>query len=95
MKFILFIIVLAVVGLAVTNPDEAKFREHVKQKTGIAGSVGMAVADAITGDKKGAVKRDNYLVASRFYVGGDGIIPRADLAWGVAGQFFETDKGKK
>ena len=91
MKFLLLLIVVAG-GLAFTNPTEADFREHVRQKTGIAGTLGMAVTDLVSGNGKGGIQRDNFIVASRYYVGGDGILPRQDLAWGVAKQFIEIKK---
>lgn len=75
--------------LAATNPDEADFREHVREKDGIAGSLGLALTDLLSGGK-GGIRRENYLVASRFYLGGDGVIPRQDLAWGIAGRFIES-----
>ena len=77
--------------LALTNPDEADFREHVRQEDGIAGSLGLALTDLLSGGK-GGIRRENYLVASRFYLGGDGVIPRRDLAWGVAGFFIDCHK---
>ncbi|MCA1963394.1 MAG: hypothetical protein LDL31_05560 [Prosthecobacter sp.] len=92
MKKLLFLLLAVVFVLAVTNPSEADFREHVRQREGIAGTVGMAVADLLTGGKKGGIHRDNYLVMSRFYLGGDGILPREDVAWGVAGFFFEIKR---
>ena len=73
MKIPLLLLAAIAVVLAITNPSEADFREHVRQKEGVAGTVGMAVADLLTGGKKGGINRDNYLVASRFYLGGDGI----------------------
>jgi hypothetical protein len=91
MKFLLLLIVIAG-GLAFTNPTEADFREHVRQKTGIAGTLGMAVTDLVSGSGKGGIQRDNFIVASKFYVGGDGVLPRQDLAWGVAKQFIEIKK---
>ena len=90
MKKLLFLLAAIAVVLAITNPSEADFREHVRKKEGIAGTVGMAVADLLSGGKKGGIQRDNYLVASRFYLGGDGILPREDIAWGIAGFFIET-----
>jgi hypothetical protein len=90
MKTPLFLLAAIAVVLALTNPSEADFREHVRKKEGIAGTVGMAVADLLSGGKKGGIQRDNYLVASRFYLGGDGILPREDIAWGIAGFFIET-----
>ena len=90
MKKLLFLLAAIAVVLAITNPSEADFREHVRQKEGVAGTVGMAVADLLTGGKKGGVQRDNYLIASRFYLGGNGILPREDIAWGIAGFFIET-----
>lgn len=90
MKKLLFLLAAIAVVLAITNPSEADFREHVRKKEGVAGTVGMAVADLLSGGKKGGINRDNYLVASRFYLGGDGILPREDIAWGIAGFFIET-----
>jgi len=90
MKIPLLLLAAIAVVLAITNPSEADFREHVREKEGVAGTVGMAVADLLTGGKKGGINRDNYLVASRFYLGGDGILPREDIAWGIAGFFIET-----
>ena len=53
--------------------------------------VGIAlVADLFSTGKKGGIQRDNYFIASRFYLGGDGILPRQDVAWGIAGYFFEV-----
>lgn len=90
MKKLLFLLAAIAVVLAITNPSEADFREHVRKKEGVTGTVGMAVADLLSGGKKGGINRDNYLVASRFYLGGDGILPREDIAWGIAGFFIET-----
>lgn len=89
MKFPILLLIIAAVALAVTNPNEAAFREHVRQKEGIAGTLGLAVADLVSGGKKGGIQRDNFIIASKFYVGGDGVLPREDVAWGVAGQFIE------
>lgn len=93
MKYLLFLLLAAAAGLAFTNPNEADFREHVRQKEGLAGTLGLAVADLVSGGKKGGIQRDNYFLASKFYVGGDGILPREDIAWGVAGRIFEI-KGR-
>ena len=90
MKMPLLLLAAIAVVLALTNPSEADFREHVRKKEGVAGTVGMAVADLLSGGKKGGINRDNYLVASRFYLGGDGILPRENIAWGIAGFFIET-----
>lgn len=92
MKLPLLLLIIAAVGLALTNPSEADFREHVRKKEGIAGSLGLAVADLVSGGKKGGIQRDNFIVASKFYIGGDGVLPREDVAWGIAGQFIELKK---
>lgn len=92
MKLTLVLLALIAAALALTNPSEAEYREHIRQKEGIAGTVGLAVADLVSGGKKGAVQRENYFLASKYYVGGDGVLPREDLAWGVAGQFIEIKK---
>lgn len=86
---LLLLIVIALVVLVVTNPSEADFREHVRRETGLAGQFGMVVADLLSGGKKGGINRENFFVASRFYVGGDGILPRKNVAWGIAGRFIE------
>lgn len=90
MKKPLFLLAAIALVLAFTNPNEADFREHVRQKEGLAGTLGMAVADLFSTGKKGGIQRDNYFSASRFYLGGDGILPRQDVAWGIAGYFFEV-----
>ena len=82
------------VVLALTNPNQADFRDHVREKEGIAGTLGMAMADLLSGGK-GGIQRDNYLVASRFYFGGDGVIPRQDLGWGIAGMIFESGNSRR
>lgn len=90
MKKLFFLLAAIVVVLALTNPSEADYREHIRQQQGIAGSVGMAVADLITGGKKGGIQRENFIIGSRFYLGGNGVLPRENLAWGVGGQFIKT-----
>ena len=45
-KLLLILIALAVV-LAVLNPSEADYREHVREKQGVAGSAAMAVTSAL------------------------------------------------
>jgi hypothetical protein len=90
MKMPLLLLAAVAMVLALTNPGEADFREYVRKKEGLSGTLGMAVADLLSGGKKGGINRDNYLVASRFYLGGDGILPREDIAWGVAGFFIES-----
>ncbi len=92
MKLPLLLLTIVAIGLAVTNPNEASYREYIRQKEGLPGTVGLAVADLVSGTKKGGVQRDNYIVASKFYIGGDGILPREDIAWGVAGKFIEIKK---
>ncbi|HYF35353.1 MAG TPA: hypothetical protein VD994_08705 [Prosthecobacter sp.] len=88
MRIPLIIVAVVLAILVFTNPDEAKFRDHVRKESGIAGQFGLVVTDLLSG----GVKRENYLLASRFYIGGDGILPRRELAWGIAGQFIEIDQ---
>lgn len=89
MKLILILIIIAAGALFFTNPNEADFREHVRQQEGLAGTLGLAVADLFSGGKKGGINRDNYFLCSRFFVGGDGVLPRRDIAWGIAGQIID------
>ncbi|TDU81372.1 hypothetical protein EI77_00680 [Prosthecobacter fusiformis] len=92
MKLPVLILIVVAAILAFTNPSEADYREHVRQEAGIAGTVGLAVADIVSGGSKGGVQRQNFLLASKFYVGGDGVLPREDVAWGIAGQFIDIKK---
>lgn len=89
MKRLIFFLLVIGIGLGLTNPNEADFRDYVRQQAGIAGQVGLAVTDLLSGSNKGGIKRENFLIASRFYIGGDGILPKQDLAWGIAGKFIE------
>ncbi len=86
--------IIAVVALVVTNPDSEDFRAHIRERDGIAGTVGLAVTDALSGPG-GGIQRANYLVASRFYVGGDGVLPRQDLGWGAAGLIFDVPESDR
>ena len=43
MKKLLYLPAAIAMVLFLTNPDEAEFREHIRQKQGIAGTIGMAV----------------------------------------------------
>jgi hypothetical protein len=88
MKKALVVIIALVAALALTNPGEEAFRNHVRERQGIAGSLGMAAAELLGG----GIKRENSGVASRFYLGGDGLLPREDLAWGCAGKIWDIKK---
>ena len=96
MKKLLLVLILLAGALALTNPNEADYREHVRQKEGLAGSVGLVVADLMASGPKGGIRRDNFILASRFflasrfYLGGDGLLPRETLAWGIGKQFIEN-----
>ncbi|OYW76823.1 MAG: hypothetical protein B7Z37_07115 [Verrucomicrobia bacterium 12-59-8] len=92
MKLILFLLISLSVVLAFTNPNEAEFRSHMQQKYGIAGSLSLKVASIFSAGTSTGVSRDNYILFSRYYIGGDGILPRTDLAWGVAGKFYDIDE---
>ncbi len=89
MRLIIFLLISLLVVLALTNPNEAEFRSYMQQKYGIAGSLSLKVASIFSAGTSTGVARDNYVVFSRYYIGGDGILPRTDLAWGVAGKFFD------
>ena len=95
MRLIIFLIISLLVVLALTNPNEAEFRSHMQQKYGIAGSLSLKVASIFSAGTSTGVSRDNYILFSRYHIGGDGILPRTELAWGVAGKFFDVDEGDK
>ena len=90
MKKLLLVLILLAGVLALTNPNEADYREHVRQKEGLAGSVGLVVADLMASGPKGGIRRENFILASRFYLGGDGLLPGETLAWGIGKQFIEN-----
>ena len=95
MRLIIFLLISLIVVLALTNPNEAEFRSYMQQKHGIAGSLSLKVAAIFSAGTSTGVSRDNYIILSRYYIGGDGILPRADLAWGVGGKFFDIGDGDK
>lgn len=88
-KLLLILIILAG-ALMLTNPNEADYREYVRQKEGLAGSVGLVVADLIASGPQGGIRRENFIFASRFSMGGDGLLPRTTLAWGIGKQFIDN-----
>lgn len=95
-SFIILVLLLAVAGLlAFTNPDVDQYRGYVKQREGLAGTLSLGLVDLLSkhGDK--GIHRDNYFVFSKFYIGGDGILPRQDLAWGVCGKFVDVQVEKR
>lgn len=86
----LLLLVLGLLGaLALTNPNEAQYRGYIQEQQGIVGVLGIGLADLLTMDGKRGIHRDNYILFSKFYIGGDGLLPRQDLAWGCARTFFE------
>ncbi len=89
MRLALFLLISLTVVLAFTNPNESEFRTYMQQKHGIAGSLSLKVASIFSAGTSTGVYRDNYIILSRYYIGGEGILPRTDLAWGVAGKFFD------
>jgi hypothetical protein len=92
MRLILFLIIALLVVLALTNPNEAEFRGHMQQKYGIAGTLSLKVASIFSAGTSSGLHRENYYLFSRYYVGGDGILPRSDMAWGIAGKFFDIEE---
>ncbi len=92
MRLIIFLLIALLVILALTNPNEAEFRSHMQQKHGIAGTLSLKVASIFSAGTGTGVHRDNYFLFSRYYIGGDGILPRSDLAWGIGGKFYEIEE---
>ncbi len=91
----LLILLVIAAGLALTNPNESQYRAHVQEREGLLGTLGLGLADLLSKDASKGIHRDNYFVASKFYVGGDGVLPRQDLAWGIGGKFWEIEQRRK
>ena len=92
MRLIYFLLISLFVVLALTNPNETEFRAYMQQKYGIAGSLSLKVASIFSAGTSTGVTRENYILFSRYYIGGDGILPRTELARGVAGKFFDVEE---
>lgn len=90
-RTLLIILAVVVAALALTNPSETAYRGHIQEQTGIVGTLSMGLMDLLSKDGSRGIHRDNYVLFSKFYLGGDGLLPRQDLAWGVAGMFIEID----
>lgn len=91
----LVVLVLIAAGLAITNPNENQYRAHVQEREGLLGTLGLGLADLLSKDASKGIHRDNYFIASKFYIGGDGLLPRQDLAWGVGGKFWEIEQPRR
>lgn len=83
---------VALAFLALTNPTENQFRAYVQEREGIGGWLGLKLADLLSAGPRAGIRRDNYIFASRFFIGGDGVLPRKDLAWGIAGKFIDIEE---
>lgn len=96
MKFKMTLVALAVLlaMMAFTNPTVEQFRGHIREREGLAGTLGLLAADLLVlpedRRQKGGVQRESFVLFSRFYIGGDGLLPRQDVAWGALGRFWDT-----
>jgi len=104
LKIMLGALVVVLAMFALTNPTVEQFRGHVREREGLAGTLGLLAADLLTlpaeSGKKGGVQRESFVLFSRFYIGGDGLLPRQDVAWGAVGRFWaiepkSRESGKK
>jgi hypothetical protein len=88
---------LLLVVLLATNPSVEDYRGHIREREGLVGSLGLLAADVLSsGDGKSTgIHRDNYWVCSRYYLGGDGLLPRQDLAWGALGAFWLEERSRR
>jgi hypothetical protein len=91
MKTLLIVLAVVATMLAFTNPNEVDFRAHIQERQGIIGTLGLGLADLLSKDAKRGIHRDNFILFSKFYMGGDGILPRSELGWGIAGKCFDSE----
>lgn len=95
LKLLLAVTAVVLVMLAATNPTVEQYRGHIKEREGLAGTLGLLAADLLSvGDGKKSnrgIHRESYVFFSRFYLGGDGLLPRQDLAWGALGRFWDIE----
>ena len=68
------------VFLAASNPDSEDFREWYVEEHGI----GAALISI-------AVNREDNVFFSTYSIGGQGLIAKRTLAYGIAGTFFKTE----
>lgn len=92
MKTLLLVVAVVFGMLALTNPNEEAFRGFIQTREGLGGTLGLGLIDLFSKDSRKGVHRDNYLVFSRFYLGGDGVLPRQELGWGIAGKCFYSGR---
>jgi hypothetical protein len=91
MKTLLIVLAVVAAMLAFTNPNETTFRAHVQEKQGIVGTLSLGLVDLLSKDSKRGIHRENFILFSKFYMGGDGILPRSELGWGIAGKCFDSE----
>ena len=93
-----FLALIIILGMAaITNPTVEQYRGYVRERQGLAGTLGLLAADVLTAGEQrggGGIHRENYWVFSKFYIGGDGLLPRHEVAWGALGRFWEIDRAK-
>ena len=80
-KLVIILILLAggLVALAVSNPDESDFREWYVEEHGFGGALVSL-----------AVQRENRVFFSTYSIGGQALIKKRTLAYGIAGTFFKA-----
>ena len=78
-KLVIILILLAggLVALAVSNPDESDFREWYVEEHGFGGALVSL-----------AVQRENRVFFSTYSIGGQALIKKRTLAYGIAGVFI-------
>lgn len=96
LKIALTALVVVLTMLALTNPTVEQYRGYVREREGLAGTLGLLAADLLTlpaeSGKTGGIQRESFVFVSRFYLGGDGLLPRQDLAWGAVGRFWDIER---
>ena len=97
MRFRVRLVGLAVapVFLGFANPDREPVTRACAETGGPWRLAGAETAGLLSSGPRAGIRRGNSLFAGRFHPGGDGVLPRKDLTWGIAGRFIDIKERER